>query len=67
MLGAIFQSVQGLESLVNGTLLLQMVFRSLEKLTGTHDQRALSFRDPIYHALLILLKERRHIESSPSW
>ena len=67
MLGALLQSVQGLEGVVNGTLLLQMVFRSLEKLTGTHDQCALSFRNPAYHALLILLKERCDVEPSPSW
>jgi hypothetical protein len=67
MLGALLQSVQCLEGVVNSALLLQMVFRSLEKLTGTHDQCALSFRNPAYHALFILLKERRDIESSPNW
>jgi hypothetical protein len=64
---ALFQRAQRLESFLNGASLLEMISRSLEKLACTHHQRSLGFVNPLYHALLVPLKECGDIECSPGW
>jgi len=64
---ALLQRMQSLESLINGALLLHMVFGSLEKLVGTHCQCIPGICNALHRALLILLKESGHIESPPGW
>jgi hypothetical protein len=62
MRSALFQRVQGLEGVLNRSLLLQMISCRLEEFTSARYQCLLRFGDSRRHTPLVCFKERSYIE-----